>query len=70
LYKVDLSIAEIEQRRQANQASYHRPPVQDKDFVELAAEFETPTMEENLLVYDEIQPTLEWIKDHIHCDAS
>jgi predicted kinase len=67
---VDLSIAEIERRRQANDAAYHRPPVRDKDFVELAAEFEIPTMEENLFVYDGIQSASEWIEHHIRCDAS
>ena len=66
---INLSIQELEQRRQANQAYHQRPPVRDKDFVELATEFEVPTTEENVLVYDGVQSIPEWMKDHIHCDV-
>jgi predicted kinase len=64
---IDLPMQEIEQRRQANQSNCQRPPVRDKDFVELATEFEIPTVEENLLVYDGIQSIPEWIKHNIRC---
>jgi len=66
---INLPIQEIEQRRQANQANTQRPPVRDKDFVELATEFEVPTIEENLLIYDGTESVSEWIKGHIHCDS-
>ena len=66
---INLSIQKIEQRRQANQANHQRPPVRDKDFIELATEFEIPTIEENLLVYDGTQPVPEWIKAHIRCNV-
>lgn len=66
---MNLSIQKIEQQRQANQANHQRPPVRDKDFVELAAGFEIPTVEENLIVYDGTQPVPEWIKDHIRCNV-
>jgi predicted kinase len=62
---INLSIQEIERRRQANQVISQRPPVQDKDFVELATEFEIPTIEENLLIYDGMQSIPEWIKHNI-----
>ena len=65
---IHLPLQEIEQRRQVNQADPQRPPVRDKDFVELAVEFEIPTLEENLLVYDGTQSIAEWIKQYIHCD--
>ena len=65
---IDLPIQEIEQRRQINQANRQRPPVRDKDFVDLATEFEIPTVEENLLVYDGIRSISEWIKHNIRCD--
>jgi predicted kinase len=66
---IALPIQEIEQRRQTNQANHQRPPVQDKDFVDLVTEFEIPTVEENLLVYDGIQSIPEWIKHNIRCDV-
>ena len=66
---INLSMQEIEQRRQVNQANHQRPPVRDKDFVELVTEFEMPTIEENRLVYDGIQSVSEWIKDHIRCNV-
>jgi hypothetical protein len=37
--------------------------------VELTAEFEIPTVEEDLLVYDGIQSVSEWIKHNIRCDV-
>ena len=66
---INISILELEQRRQANQAFHQRPPVRDNDFIELFMEFEIPTIEENLLVYDGTQPLLEWIKNHIRCNV-
>ena len=66
---INLSIQKIEQRRQANQSNHQRPLVRDKDFVELATEFEIPTIKENLLVYDGTQPVPEWIKAHIRCNV-
>ena len=66
---INLSIREIEQRRQANQAIPQRPPVRDKDFVALATDFETPIIEENLLIYDGTQSIPEWIKNHVRCDV-
>ena len=66
---INLSMREIEQRRQANQAIHQRPPVRDKDLVELAAEFEVPAIEENLLVYDGTRSIPEWIKNHIRCNV-
>lgn len=65
---INLSMQEIEQRRQANQAKPQRPPVRDQDFVELVTEFEIPTFEENLFVYDGTQSIPEWIKHHIRCE--
>ena len=65
---INIKIQEIEQRRQANQATPQRPPVRDKDFVELAAEFEIPTNEENLLMYDGTLGISEWIEEYIHCE--
>jgi predicted kinase len=64
-----ISIREIEQRRQANQAHHERPSVRDQDFAALDAEFESPTIEENILIYDGTESIPDWIKDHIHCDA-
>jgi predicted kinase len=66
---INLSVQEIEQRRRANQAIHQRPPVRDKDFVELATEFEVPTIEENLLVYDGTCSIPEWIRKYIRCDV-
>jgi predicted kinase len=63
---LDLSIEEIEQRRQTNQVDPQRPPVRDNDFVELATEFEVPTADENLLIYDGLQSIVEWIEQNIH----
>jgi predicted kinase len=66
---VNLPIAEIERRRQANQAKAERPPVRDEDFVELVTQFEIPTMEENLLIYNGVQSISEWIQNNIGCDS-
>jgi len=66
---INLPIQEIEQRRQANQTDHQRPPVRAKDFVELVTQFEIPTIEENLLIYDGTQSVPEWIKHHVHCDS-
>jgi len=66
---IDLPIQEIKQRWQSNQANRQRAPVRDKDFVGLATEFEIPTVEENLLVYDGIQSIEEWLTHHIRCDV-
>lgn len=66
---IDLPGQELEQRRQANRANHQRPPVRDKDFMDLATELEIPTFEENLLVYDGIQSIPEWIKHNIGCDV-
>ena len=67
---IALPIQKIEQRRKTNQVNRQRPPVLDKDFVNLAAEFEIPMVEENLLVYDGIQSVPEWIKhNNIRCDG-
>ena len=63
---IDLSIQEIEQRRQTNQAARQRPPVREEDFVELSTNFEIPTVEENLLVYNGTQSIPEWIEHNIH----
>ena len=60
---------EIEQRRQVNQTVPQRPSVRDKDFMELATEFEVPTIEENLIIYDGAQSISEWIEQHIRCDS-
>jgi predicted kinase len=65
---INLPLEQIEQRRQANQANPQRPPVRDKDLTELITEFEIPTIDENLLVFDGIQSISEWIKQHIRCD--
>jgi len=65
---INLSMQELKQRRQANQANHQRPPVRDKDFMELATEFEIPTIEENLIVYDGAESIPEWIKNHVRCD--
>jgi len=65
---VNLPIQQIEQRRQTNKANVERPPVRDEDFVELTREFEIPTIEENLLVYNGTQPIVEWIQNNIRCD--
>ena len=54
-------IQELEQRRQDNRDTRQRPNVRDNDVVELARDFEVPTTEENLLVYDGTQPISEWI---------
>jgi predicted kinase len=62
---VNLSIQEIEQRRQANQDNHQRSHVRDKDFTELAKDFEIPTAEENLLIYDGVQSMTEWIKHYV-----
>ena len=62
---LNLTLQELEQRRRANLDNRHRPNVREKDFKELARDFEVPTVEENLLVYDGIQPITEWINDHI-----
>ena len=56
-----LTIQELEQRRQDNRDTRQRPNVRDNDVVELARDFEVPTTEENLLVYDGTQPISEWI---------
>lgn len=66
---INLTIQEIEERRQVNQTNHQRLPVRDKDFVELATEFEIPTIEENLIIYDRTQSIPEWIKNHIHCNV-
>jgi predicted kinase len=63
-----LSLQEIEQRRHANQTHHRRSSVRDQDFVELATEFETPTMEENVLIYDGTQSVPDWIKENNHCE--
>jgi predicted kinase len=62
---IDLSRQEIQRRRQANQANSQRPPVQEKDFVEVATEFEIPTVEENLLLYHGTESIPEWIKNNV-----
>lgn len=62
---IDLSIEKIAQRRQANQDTLQRPHVRDKDIVKLAKEFNFPTVEESLLIYDGEQPMTEWIKYHV-----
>jgi predicted kinase len=64
---INLPIQDLEQRRQANRAIHQRPPVRDEDFMELVTEFEVPTVEENILVYDGTQTIAEWIKNHIRC---
>jgi predicted kinase len=61
---INLSLQEIERRRQANQATPVRPPVRQQDFVELATEFEVPIPKENLLIYDGTQSIPEWIETH------
>ena len=66
---INISVQEIEKRRQVNQAHLRRPPVREKDFVELVREFEIPTIEENPFVYNGTQSIPEWIRDHIHCDV-
>ncbi|NOT06389.1 MAG: ATP-binding protein [Anaerolineales bacterium] len=62
---IKLTIQELEQRRRVNLDNRKRPNVREQDFVELARDFEVPTMEENLLVYDGVRPISEWINDHI-----
>ena len=63
-----ISVQEIEQRRQTNQSHHQRPSVRDQDFIELAAEFETPTIEEDVLIYYGTQSISSWIEDDIHCE--
>ncbi len=62
---IQLPIRELQQRRHANRDNRQRPTSRDQDFVELARDFEIPAVEENLLVYDGVQPIAEWIKGHI-----
>ena len=62
---INLPLREIEQRRQANRADPQRPPVRDEDFTELATQFEIPTIEENIIIYDGSQSIQEWIQYHI-----
>lgn len=66
---INLSMQELEQRRQANQANHQRPSVRDKDFVELTTEFEIPIIEENLIVYGGTKSIPKWIKKHIRCNV-
>lgn len=60
-----LTNQELEQRRHDNRHTGQRPNVRDNDFVELARDFEVPTPEENVLVYDGAQPVAEWIHGNI-----
>ena len=62
---IKLTIQELEQRRHTNLDNRQRPNVREKDFAELARDFEVPTIEENLLVYDGVQPLSEWMNGHI-----
>ena len=62
---IKLPISELERRRNANRDNRQRPNVRDKDFMELVRDFEIPTAEENLLVYDGVQAITEWINGHI-----
>jgi predicted kinase len=62
---INLPLREIEQRLQANRANPQRPPVREEDFMELATQFEIPTIEENILIYDGTQSVQEWIQHHI-----
>jgi predicted kinase len=66
---INLPMQEIEKRRQTNQANHERPHVRDVDLVELATDFEIPTTEENLLVYEGTQSILEWIKNYVRCNV-
>jgi predicted kinase len=62
---INLSIQEIEKRRQTNQDNHQRPHVRDNDFVELSKGFEIPTTDKNLLIYDGSQSMAEWINHNI-----
>ncbi len=54
-------LEEIERRRQANRSSSQRPDVLESDWAEIIDEFEVPTQDEAVILFDGTQSPEEWI---------
>ena len=59
---VDVSLAEVQRRWQANRQTMVRNDVRDDDFAHVVKYFEPPTENENVLRYDGLLPAKAWIR--------
>ena len=59
---VDVPLAEVQRRWQANRQTMVRNDVRDDDFAHVVKYFEPPTENENVLRYDGLLPAKAWIR--------
>ncbi len=59
---VDISLAEVQRRWQENRQTSVRNDVRDDDFAHVVEYFELPIEDENVLRYDESEPSEVWIR--------
>lgn len=57
----------VRKRWQKNRTTKLRSDVRDEDFAEVADNFQPPTEDEKVLIYDEREPMDIWVKQHFSC---